>query len=152
MRQRHLALVLTGAILIGGALVACGGGGDSGGPNGVACTGNTPDLAGTWTLDTLEFVGQGPPLYPPDATGSFVFTGDSVYVTLTVPNPAPPPPTIDITGAGECTLTSTQLYINGSGLIGQASGTYQFAPGGAVDTLHASLLSTGQTIRVVVTR
>jgi hypothetical protein len=150
MRQRYLAFVLGGAVLLGGVLVACGGS-DSGGPSGVACTGNSPDLTGTWTLDTLEFVGQGAPLYPPDATGSFVFTGDSVYVTLTVPNPSAPPPTIDITGAGKCTLTATQLNINGSGLIGQASGTYTFIDA-ATDTLHASLVSTGQTIRVVVTR
>lgn len=151
MRQ-HLALLLGGVVVLGGALAACGSG-DSGGPSGVACTGNTPDLTGTWTLDTLEFVGAGPALYPPAATGSFVFTGDSVYVTLTVPNPAPPPPTFDITGAGKCSLTATSLNIDGSGQIGQASGTYTFGEGGTeADTLNASLLSTGQAIRVVVTR
>ena len=39
-------------------------------------------------------------------------------------------------------------------LIGQASGTYTFVDvaGALPDTVHASLLSTGQTIRVVVTR
>ena len=111
--RRHLTVLMGGAMLIGGALAACGG--DSGGPSGVACTGNTPDLAGTWTLDTLEFVGAGPALYPPAATGTFVFTGDSVDVTLTVPNPQPPPPTIDITGSGKCTLTATRLTIDGTG-------------------------------------
>jgi hypothetical protein len=148
MRQRHLALVVGGAILIGGALAACGG--DSGGPSGVACTGNTPDLAGTWVLDTIEFVQQAQTFHQPDATGSFFFTKDSVYVTLTVPGPGGSTP---IDGQGKCTLTSTNLYINGSGLIGQASGTYSFVDGGAnADTVHASLVSTGQTIRVVVTR
>ena len=151
MRQRHLAFLIS-TILFGGAVAACGGG-DSGGPSGVACTGNTPDLVGNWTLDTIEVVGQGAPLDPPDATGSFTFTGDSVEVTLNVPNPAPPPATIDIGGSGKCTLTATRLNIDGTGLIGQASGTYAFVDGGAnADTLHASLLSTGQTIRVVVTR
>jgi hypothetical protein len=153
MRQRHLMFLVGGAILIGGALAACGS--DSGGPSGVACTGNTPDLAGTWTLDSIQFLPDPTVLHDPEATGSFLFTGDSVYVALTVPSPTDPPPaTFDLTGAGKCTLTATKLNINGTGLIGQASGTYTFVDvaGALPDTLHASLLSTGQTIRVVVTR
>ena len=151
MRQRSVLWVLGSVLVVGGVLAACGGS-DSSGPSGVACTGNTPDLAGTWTLDTLEFVGSGGPLAPPDVSGSFVFSGDQVDVTLTVPNPQPPPATLDITGSGQCTLTGTKLTINGTGLIGQASGTYVYVHAAAADTLHASLVSTGQTIRVVVTR
>jgi hypothetical protein len=150
MQQRHLAFLVSSAILIGGALAACGG--DSGGPSGVACTGTTPpipDLAGTWTLDTIEFVGQTAPMDTSEATGSFVFTGDRVNVTLNILSP----PTALI-GSGKCTLTATKLYISdGTGLIGNATGTYRFGEGGAeADTLNASLLSSGQTIRVVVTR
>jgi hypothetical protein len=144
MRQRSLGWIVGSVAVVGAALGACGGS-DSSGPSGVACTAGSPNLAGTWTLDTLQFVGSGP-LYPPDATGTFVFTGDSVYVTLSISG-------TPVDGAGKCTLTATKLTIDGSGTIGQANGTYTFVDGGAnADTLHASLVSTGNTIRVVVTR
>lgn len=151
MRRRPLTRLLAGVILLGGALSACGG--DGGGPNGIACTGGTPNLAGTWTLDSMQFP-PGPTLAPPVASGMFTFVGDSVIVVLNVPNQAPPPPTIDIGGSGKCTLTPTTIAINGTGLIGQASGTYTFVQvaGALPDTLRAQFLSTGQTIRVVVTR
>ena len=145
MRQRHLVFLLGGAILVGGALAACGG--DSSGPRGVACTGNTPDLTGIWTLDTIEFVGVDPPRSPPEATGSFVFTGDSVHFTVVIPSASS-----NITGDGTCILTATTLYINGSGgALNQASGPYTFADA-ATDTLRASLLTSGQIIRLVAER
>jgi hypothetical protein len=151
MRQRSLGWIVGSVAVVGAALGACGGS-DSSGPSGVACTGNSPDLVGTWTLDTLEFVtAHSGPLYPPDATGSFAFTGDQVNVNLIVK--ISPTVTDTITGAGQCTLTATKLNINGTGVIGQASGTYTYVhPGSGADTLHASLVSTGNTIRVVVTR
>ena len=154
MRNRQLAMLLSGIFLLGGALWACGSS-SSTGPSAIGCAGGTPDLTGTWTLDTIEFVGQGAPLYPPTATGTFTFSHDTVQVTLNVPNPGAPPPTINIGGSGNCTLAGNHININSNSIVlGQATGTYTYVQEhpAAADTLHATLVSTGQTIRVVVTR
>lgn len=152
MRQRSLGWILGSVAVVGVALGACGGS-DSSGPSGISCTAGSPNLAGTWTLDTLDFVGNGG--VDPGATGSFDFTGENVDVTLNITGGG------SITGAGKCTLTVTKqtvdtttgkLYINSTGTIGQASGTYTYVTAAPKDTLRASLVSTGNTIRVVVTR
>jgi hypothetical protein len=146
MRQWSLGWIVGSVAVVGAALGACGGS-DSSGPSGISCTAGTPNLTGTWTLDSLDD-GSGP-LSPPAATGSFVFTGDSVYVALNITGIGP------IDGAGKCTLTATKLSINGSGAIGQASGSYTFVDATPVDTLHAILVpaaAPAESIRVVVTR
>lgn len=149
MRQRNMAFFLSGMLLAGGAMWACGS--SSTGPSAIACGGGTPDLTGTWTLDTFA-VNHTPPLYPPTATGTFIFfAGDSVNVTLNVPLGGS---TQNIGGVGSCHLVGNQIQINSNGLLGQPKGTYVFVPErpAAADTLHATLISTGDTIRVVVTR
>ena len=139
-------------IVISGALAACGS--DSTKESSIACSGGSPDLAGTWNLYSLD-VGFGAISSPP-ATGTFVFHGDSVDVDLTIPSP-PAPQTIAIVGSGSCRLSGTnKIAINSnSQVLGSATGTYTLnvTPGANVpDTLTATLQASGQTITAVVTR
>ena len=147
MRHRALSSILTAAGLIGVVLAACS---DSSKESSIACSGGTPDLAGTWTLYTLD-LGAGPIPNPP-ASGTFYFHDDSVDVDLNVPSP-PAPQAIVIAGTGSCSLTGSRISINSNSVVlGQATGTFTFVQTPGADTLKANLVSSGQTINVVVTR
>ncbi|HXI19551.1 MAG TPA: lipocalin family protein [Gemmatimonadales bacterium] len=142
--------VVAAAALVGGVLSACSSSNGTG-PGG----GNVPDLAGTWNLVSLDIGATGQPLTPPEATGTFSFTADSVTVDLAIASPPAPAP-IAIQGKGSYALTPTTISINSNALLlGQASGSYTYVArpsAGVADTLKASLVSQGTPIDVVVVR
>jgi hypothetical protein len=147
MRSKHALLLLALVILAASAIAACS---DSSSPSGFACTGNTPDLAGAWSLLTIN-QGQGA-IGPPLAHGTFVFTGDSVDVALTVPADTLGD-SLNLAGTGKCTLTASKITITNFLGQGDATGPYTFKDETATpDTLSASIVSSGITTSVVVTR
>jgi len=112
-----------------------------------------PDLTGTWDLASVDIGNTGQPIPPPAATGQFIFSGNTVDITLNIASP-PAPQVVAVSGTGTYTQTATKLNINsGIPLIGQAIGTYDFVDGGAAaDTLTVDMLSSGQHTTVVVVR
>ena len=137
MRLRRVGFTLLAALLAGGTLAACGG--DSGGPSGPA-----PDLTGTWTMVNLNIVGTN----VPGATGTFVFTADSIDIALDVPGQG------SFGCAGTYTLTARKITVDTDApLIGQATGSYTLRSSDVVeDTLYANLIAQGQQVSVAVTR
>ena len=163
MRLRRVGFTLLAALLAGGTLAACGG--DSGGPSGPA-----PDLAGTWTMVNLNIVGTN----VPGATGTFVFTADSLDITVVnvaLRSSGLGEYDVDFTydnlsialdvpgqgsfgGAGTYTLTARKITVDTDApLIGQATGSYTLRSSDVVeDTLYANLIAQGQQVSVAVTR
>ena len=150
MRQRLMLYTGFACVVIAGVIVACS---DSSGPSRATCTGSTPDLAGTWTLVSIDLGAAGTPIPSPPATGTFTFTGANVATDLHVPSP-PAPAAIDIVGTGKCNLTADSIFIANFGVYGDAVGTYHFFPKGATgaDTLKATLSASGVDNDVVVAR
>ena len=146
MRSRRAYIFATLIVLAAaGVIAACS---DSSGPSSFSCTGGTPNLAGTWSLYSLD-QGAGA-IGPPLAHGTFTFAGDSVAVALTVPIDTLGD-TTNLAGAGKCTLTSKNITITNFAGLGDAAGTYTFKAG-PPDTLRASILSNVIPTSVVVTR
>jgi hypothetical protein len=144
MSKRLVPSFLVCVLISGGAVLACS--------SSTSPSAKTPDLTGTWDLVSLDLGGGAIP--NPPATGSFVFTTDSVTVDLNVPSP-PAPAAVAITGTGSYTLTATKISINSTDpLLGQAVGNYTFVDkvSPTPDTLTAALLSNGITITAVVAR
>jgi hypothetical protein len=132
-------------IIAAGVIAACS---DSSGPSSFACTGGTPNLAGAWSLYSIN-QGTGA-LTPPAAHGSFNFVGDSVLVSITVPIDTQGD-TVNLNGAGKCTLTSKNITITNFAGQGDAVGPYTFKAG-PPDTLTASVVNSNITTVVVITR
>ena len=137
MRLRPVGLTLVTTLLAGLGLAACGS--DGSGPSGPI-----PDLTGTWTMENLNIVGNN----VPGATGTFVFTADSIDIALDVPGQG------SFGGAGTYTLTAKKITVNTNApLIGPATGTYTLGASDAVaDTLYANLIAQGQQVSVAVSR
>jgi hypothetical protein len=145
MSYRRMMVFLVAVLLLGGALLACS---DSGGPSSFYCTGGTPDLAGAWSLVSID-QGGGGAVGPPTATGSFTFTGTTVDVSLTLPVIGL------IAGTGTCKLTKSTITItNFAGLGSDATGPYTFvdkAPG-TPDTLYATVTASNVPNAVIISR
>jgi hypothetical protein len=121
-----LALPAAAALIVAG-VIACGSSTDSNGPN---CL-NT--IVGTFALDSIEFVGQGPVIKNPDATGTFTAFDDTLYavhITITGQGATNDSGHYCVTNTGHivqdsyllpvqltgtATLTGTKLAVNATG-------------------------------------